>query len=112
MNGNSLDKAIKTLVMNGYDILDVVFHDGHHMLFSVYKWQEAYFNTAQSIEYHTVEGIDVTEFIQKNAETCTNYKEFISRFEREIEQGMVVRCEFSKNAIFYKWSQPATTNRR
>ena len=105
-------EAIMTLVVyGGYDILNVVLPDGTKIYYFVYRWQEAYFNTAQSIEYHTVEGIDITEFITKNAETCRNYLEFIKRFDTYIEASSVIRCEFSKNVLFYKWSLPKSVRK-
>ena len=68
------------------------------------KWQEGYFNTAQSIDFNTVEGINITDFLNKSAAQYLNTSSFISMFNKELESGTVIRCEFSKGSTWYKWS--------
>ncbi len=55
MEYNIFQKAIEQLVMEGNVILQVVMPDGESLYFAVYKWQEGYFNTAQSIDFNTVD---------------------------------------------------------
>lgn len=52
MEYNIFQKAIEQLVMEGNTILQVVMPDGESLYFAVYKWQEGYFNTAQSIDFN------------------------------------------------------------
>jgi len=104
MEENIFQKAIEQLVMEGYTILQIVTPAGNSLYFNVYKWQEGYFNTAQSIDFNTVEGINITEFITKNASQCVNRTNFLSLFNRVMEEGIVIRCEFTKGSTWYKWS--------
>ena len=40
---------------------------------------------------------------------CNNRVEFLSHFDREMENGVLIRCEFSKDTTWYKWSAPNGT---
>ena len=58
MEVNIYQKAIEQLVLEGNTILQVCTPNKDEFLFfAVYKWQEGYFNTAQSIDFNTVEGV-------------------------------------------------------
>ena len=109
MEINIFQKAIEQLVLEGYTILHISQPNGETLYFNVYKWQEGYFNTAQSVDFNTVEGVNITEFLIKNAAMCNNRVEFLSHFDREMENGVLVRCEFSKDTTWYKWSAPNGT---
>ena len=112
MELNIHQKAIEQLVSEGYTILQIVQATGETLYFSVYKWQESYFNTAQSVDFNTVEGVNVTDFLTKNASMCNNRTEFLSRFEKEMSDGVLVRCEFSKNVTWYRWGTPLLSGKR
>lgn len=103
---NLHQKAIEQLTLEGHVILQVINDKGQILYFSVYKWQESYFNTAQSVDFNTVEGINVTDFLFKNSALYMNRINFISLFNKTIEEGVLVRCEFSKNWYWNKWSAP------
>lgn len=112
MEINIYQKAIEQLVLEGHTILQVSTPNKDEFLFfAVYKWQEGYFNTAQSIDFNTVEGINITEFLSKNASMCANHTNFISMFNRVMGEGVLVRCEFTKGATWYKWSAPNGTKK-
>ena len=66
MEINIYQKAIEQLVLEGYTILQIQQPSGEVLYFNVWKWQESYFNTAQSIDFNTVEGINITD-ARKNA---------------------------------------------
>ena len=65
MEINIFQKAIEQLVLEGYTILHIIQPNGETLYFNVYKWQEGYFNTAQSVDFNTVEGVNITEFLIK-----------------------------------------------
>lgn len=111
MELNIYQKAIEQLVLEGYSILQIIQPSGETLYFNVYKWQESYFNTAQSIDFNTIEGINITEFLSKNAVICNNRLEFLSHFEKEMTDGVLVHCEFTKNSTWYKWSAPNSTKK-
>lgn len=104
MNELYYQQAIEQLILEGYSILQITPSNGSTLFFVVYKWQEGYFNTAQSVDFNTVTGINITEFITKNSAHANNRTNFISLFNKTIENSIVVRCEFSKESIWYKWS--------
>lgn len=106
MEVNIYQKAIEQLVLEGYSILQIVQPSGQTLYFNIYKWQESYFNTAQSIDFNTAEGVNITEFLNKNVAMCNNRVEFLNHFNKEMEDGILVRCEFSKDSTWYKWSAP------
>jgi hypothetical protein len=101
---NIYQKAIEQLVLDGNIILQVVMPDGNVLFFNVYKWQESYFNSAQSIDFNIVEGINITEFLTKNASQCSNRTNFFTLFNKVMEDGVVIRCEFAKKCIWFKWN--------
>ena len=108
---NLFQNAIEQLVLEGYTILQVIQPDGKVLYFNVYKWQEGYFNTAQSIDFNTVEGVNITEFLNKNAARCTSRTEVSTRFNCELENGMLIRCDFSKSSTGYTQSAPNGTKK-
>lgn len=109
MEINIYQKAVEQLVLEGYTVLQVIQPSGETLYFNVYKWQEGYFNTAQSIDFNTVEGVNITEFLSKNAALCMNRTEFLNAFEKEMVDGVLVRCEFTKSSLWYKWGSPNGT---
>ena len=103
---NIYQEAIESLLVEGYAILQIVQPNGSTLYFNVFTFQEGYFNTAQSIDFNTVEGINITNFLVKNAAMCRNSKEFIHHFVEENDKLPVIRLQFSKESIWYYWSTP------
>lgn len=112
MEYNIFQKAIEQLVMEGNTILQVVMPDGESLYFAVYKWQEGYFNTAQSIDFNTVEGVNITDFLYKNSAQYNNRTAFMSLFNKVMDEGVLIRCEFTKGSTWYKWSSPMSVTKR
>lgn len=108
---NIYQKAIEQLVLEGYSILQVITPSGDCFYFVVFKWQEGYFNTAQSIDFNTVEGVNVTDFLTKNSTNYSNRTSFITLFNQAVDEGVMVRCQFTKESQWYKWSAPEGTKR-
>lgn len=101
---NLFQKAIEQLVLEGFSILQIVEPTGQTLFFNVYKWQEGYYNSVQSIDFNTVEGVNITDFLSKNAALFTNRTNFTTLFNKVLTDGVVIRCQFSKDSIWYKWS--------
>lgn len=97
--------AIKEINRQGFDVLQM-FQPGvvEPMFFLVYRFQEAYFNTAASVEYNVLEGIEITSFMERNASFAHNVIDFTNNLNRTIEESPVQRVQFSKETIWYKWS--------
>lgn len=97
--------AIKEINRQGFDVLQI-FQPGmiEPIFFLVYKFQEAYFNTAASVEYNVLEGIEITQFMERNASFAHNAVDFINNLHRTIEESPILRVQFSKESVWYKWS--------
>lgn len=96
-------QAIEQLLMEGHVILEIVDKRGLSRFFTVFKWQSAYKASIESVEYNTVEGIEITDFMAKSAANFMNRTEFISMFTRAVDLGLVVHMEFTKDAEWYKY---------
>ena len=96
--------AIVELNRQGYDVLQM-FQPGSSepIFFLVYKFQEAYFNTAASVEFNVVEGIEITQFMIRNASFANNVVDFTNNLQRTIDTSPVVRVQFSKETVWYRW---------
>ena len=98
-------RAIVELNRQGYDVLQM-FQPGSQepIFFLVYRFQEAYFNTAASVEFNVVEGIEITQFMVRNAAFANNVVDFTNNLQRTIDVSPVVRVQFSKETVWYRWS--------
>jgi hypothetical protein len=101
-------KAVLQLLKNGHVILQIE-DKNRVMYFEVFSWQPGYFNTAESIEFNTVEGIDITAFLSTNAAMYHDYTQFSSAYARFIEDNPVIRCEFTRDSKWYKWQLATET---
>ena len=97
--------AIVELNRQGYDVLQM-FQPGasEPVFFLVFRFQDAYFNTAASVEFNVVEGIEITQFMARNAAFANNVVDFTNNLQRTIDASPVVRVQFSKETVWYRWS--------
>lgn len=97
--------AIKEINRQGFDVLQM-FQPGmaEPIFFLVYKFQEAYFNTAASVEYNVLEGIEISQFMERNASFAHNTVDFNNNLQRVIQESPILRVQFSKETVWYKWS--------
>lgn len=97
--------AITEINRQGFDVLQM-FQPGatEPIFFIVYRFQEAYFNTAASVEYNVLEGIEITQFMERNASFAHNAVDFINNLHRTVEESPILRVQFSKETVWYKWS--------
>ena len=104
--------AIKEINRQGFDVLQM-FQPGQvePIFFLVYKFDEAYFNTAASVEYNVLEGIEITQFMERNASFAHNVVDFTNNLLRTVEESPVLRVQFSKETVWYKWSLVTETNK-
>lgn len=102
MDGNTYQKAVELLVREGHTI--VQFMVGKEWLyFTAFKFSEAYFNTAASIDYNVIEGVNITDFLRKQGALFGNSTSFMSAFNQEVEHGTILRCQFPKEVPYLKW---------
>lgn len=105
-------KAIESLILEGCTILQIILPDGSCAFFSVYSFTESFFNSAQSVDFNTVEGVNVTEFLQKQAANYQNRTAFVSAYNEVIDRSPVLQCQFHKNAVWFKWQQIGDERKR
>lgn len=103
---NIYQEAIETLLLEGYNILHIIQPDGQSLYFNVYEFQESYFNTAQSVDFNTVQGINITNFLSTHAVMSRNSQEFLRQFAEECDKLSIVRLKFSKDTKWYYWEHP------
>lgn len=104
MEKDVIQRAIEVLVLQGYIILQIVQPNNNVLFFLVYRFQEAYFNTAQSIDFNSVEGVNITEFIEKYSTMFRNHNEFLRQFNEYVDKSPILGLQFSKKVEWYKWA--------
>lgn len=109
MQMNNFQQAIEVLNEEGYSILQIQVNDsGEYMFFIAYRFQEAYFNSAQSVDFNTVEGINITNFLMQNASLSNNRANFLGILKKILVERIIIRLTFSKNIKWYKWDAANT----
>lgn len=117
MNGNAADflvyqKVIESLILEGCSILQIINPDGSCVFFSVFNFTESYFNSAQSLDFNTVEGVNITDFLTKQSANYSNRTSFIAMYNATIDESPVVRCQFYKTAQWFLWMQVGDDRKR
>ena len=103
---NLYQKTIETLVDNGHTILQIFNQDGSCFYFSVLDFQESFTSPTNSVEFDSVRGINITDFMRTQGGN-PNSIAAAAKFEEYILNANVVRCEFSKDMRWMKWGSAA-----
>ena len=103
---NLYQKTIETLVDNGHTILQIFNQDGSCFYFSVLDFQESFTSPTNSVEFNTVRGINITDFMRTQGGN-PNSIAAAAKFEEYILNANVIRCEFSKDTRWMKWGSAA-----
>lgn len=104
--GNLYQKTIETLVDNGHTILQIFNQDGSCFYFSVLDFQESFTSPTNSVDFNSVRGINITDFMRTQGGN-PNSIAAAAKFEEYILNANVVRCEFSKDTRWMKWGSAA-----
>ena len=99
---NIYQKAIESLIEEGHTILQVFNKDGSCFYFSVLDFQESFTSPTNSVDFNTVRGINITDFMRTQGGNM-NAINIKSKFLEYIQNANVVRCEFSKDVSWMKW---------
>lgn len=99
---NLYQKTIETLVDNGHTILQIFNQDGSCFYFSVLDFQESFTSPTNSVDFNSVRGINITDFMRTQGGN-PNSIAAAAKFEEYILNANVVRCEFSKDTRWMKW---------
>ena len=102
MNFYINQKIIESLVDEGHVILQVFVNDDECLYFSVLDFTESFSSTAGAVEFNSVRGVNITDFI-KNHGGNPNTVIVKSKFNEYILNADVIRCEFSKYVKWFKW---------
>lgn len=96
-------EAIKVLIDEGYIILQVQQPDENDLYLAIYSWQESYFNSTSSVDFNTLEGVDITNFIVNQSSQARNRQHFLALFGDVFDKERVIILQFSKNIPWTKW---------
>lgn len=99
---NQYQKIIETLINEGHVILQVFNQDGSCYYFSVMNFQESFMSSTNSVDFNSVQGINITDFMRTQGGN-PNSAAVVAKFNEYITNAPVVRCEFSKNYNWMKW---------
>lgn len=103
---NLYQKTIETLVDNGHTILQIFNQDGSCFYFSVLDFQESFTSPTNSVDFNSVRGINITDFMRTQGGN-PNSIAAAAKFEEYILNANVIRCEFSKDTRWMKWGSAA-----
>lgn len=92
---------IMLLLQNGYTIVEV-YSPERKYYFVAMEFVEPYFNSAQSVDYGTIKGTEITEFLKKN-DTLSQPTNLIHNLNRYIDEKDVIELKFSKNMQWTRW---------
>jgi hypothetical protein len=104
MENYNLFKCIEQIVSDGWVILQICGLNESDVFFVVNKFEESYFNSAESVDYNLLEGINITEFLYKNVNLYRNKIELMNNLQNYIDDNIVMRVEFSKNVKWCKYA--------
>lgn len=98
--------AINAIIKLGYVVLEVEMPDGEWNYFVVHEFTPSSKTSVEAIEYSTMIGVDVTDFIAKRSVTfaqidfASSLEEFLSSTDTN-----VITLEMSKQTRWYKWKK-------
>jgi len=105
-NNNLYQKAIESLIAEGHTILQIFNQDGSCFYFSVLDFQESFTSPTNSVEFNSLRGINITDFMRAQGGNI-NVLNIKSKFNEYIANAGVIRLEFSKNISWMKWGSAA-----
>lgn len=102
MEAHIIQNSIELLLLESFNVLQINVNQ-QYLYFIVHKWQPSFFASSETIDYNTIEGINITEFILKNASMYRSHTEFISHFREFIKNKPVLCCQFTKSSEWFYW---------
>lgn len=99
---NQYQGVIEELVKNGHTILQVFYADGSCLFFDVLDFQEAFTSAAVNVEFNSVRGFNITNFMRTQGGN-PNVIAARSKFSEYIMTAEPIRCEFSRDIRWMKW---------
>lgn len=107
LNINVYQKAIETIVNEGYSVIQIFPLSAGEQVATAYYFLAHKFIPAQrtptdDIQYNQVIGINITDLVNKNA--TLDRTGFIHRLNQYIEESDVIRVEFPNNVRWLKFA--------
>lgn len=98
--------AIEFLVENGETIVCFSDNKSNYQYYRVSKFHESQFNTSSSIDFNLLEGLNITDFLEKNCLSVNMIKgELLAKFNYFVMNRKNIRVSFSKNNYWIKYEQ-------
>lgn len=101
-NFNRYQRAVETLISNGFVILQIINPDNSCFYFVANKFEESFSTNVESVEFNRVEGINITDFLRING-SQVDQTNLIARFQEVVTTSPIIRCEFSNKLAWFKW---------
>jgi len=108
MQLNDFQQAIEVLNDSGYSILQIQVNTQEYLFFLASRFQESFSSSASSVDFNVVEGINVTDFLYRNATSSNNKVNFLAALEKILVERIVIRLTFSKDVKWFKWDAANT----
>lgn len=102
---NNLLRAIETIVTSGNVVIQIKDLFEEDLFFVAILFNPSEFNTAASVDYHFLKGINITEFLDKNINLYNNPTLLVANLDKTIEDGKVINLEISKGCRWCKYSK-------
>lgn len=102
---NNLLRAIETIVTSGNVVIQIKDLFAEDLFFLAMSFNPSEFNTAASVDFHYLKGINITEFLDNNMNLYNNPTALIAGLDKTIDEGIVVDMQISKGCRWCKYSK-------
>lgn len=102
-NSDFFQQAIERINSEGYEVLQVLLPNDSSLFFLIHKFQESYQAATASVDFNSVQGINITKFLNLNVQ-LPEPSMFVHKLRAAISEGVVSRVQFSKDISWIKWS--------
>lgn len=105
IENKNLLRAIEQIIEAGNVVIQIkdLFEDD--MFFVSMMFTPSEFNTAASVDYHFLKGINITEFLDKSINLYSNPTALIAGLNKTIEESKVMTLEIGKSCRWCKYSK-------
>lgn len=99
---NAYHQIIESLVKEGYTIIQVVINPYSVFYYSALEFEPSYSGGGQSIEFIHIKGINITEFLKRNA--TNDVRNTSAKMQELTLNSPVMNIDFSNRVEWYKFS--------
>lgn len=103
-NLNIYQKAIESIIAEGYVIVQIIPQYSEPLYFSVNTFIPSFKSSVEEIQYCSLVGVNITDFMRNNSNQIDK-RMMLERFKQVVQSdnNPVIRCEFF-GAKWFKWA--------